>query len=179
MKSSARLCPDLARDRRVCERGAEESVMLGVRWCLIVQRPGLSNCDWAHPLPSEGQGKSEKLKSHNQVFYASGSHAGRSGLCAMRPSATSGRADVTQVISPQLHSAHAHSQDGNRALHSLAEAVCANVASLCSWLAGLMVFSRPICPFFFSFSPSSPVTFSPHLSIFVCLQQLGAVIVSL
>lgn len=68
MKSSVCLSPDLAGERRVCERRAEESVMLGVRWCLIVQRPGLSNCDWAHPPPSEGQGKSEKLKSHNQVF---------------------------------------------------------------------------------------------------------------
>lgn len=117
MKSSDRLSPDLAGETRVCERRAEESVMLGVRWCLIVQRPGLSNSDWAHPLPSEGQGKSEKLKSHNHVFYASGDckrglQAGRSRLCAMRPSATSGPADVTQVISPQLH-AHAHSQDGN------------------------------------------------------------------
>lgn len=72
MKSSDRLSPDLAGETRVCERRAEDSVMLGVRWCLIVQRPGLSNSDWAHPLPSEGQGKSEKLKSHNHVFYASG-----------------------------------------------------------------------------------------------------------
>ncbi len=167
MKSSARLCPDLARERRVCERGAEESVMLGVRWCLIVQRPGLSNCDWAHPPPSERQGKSEKLKSHNQVFYAISSHTGCLGLCAMRPSATSGPADVTQVISPQLHSAHAHSQDGNRALHSLADAVCANVASLCSWLAGLMVFSLPIRLFiFFLFSLNSSHFF--HTSVYFC-----------
>lgn len=34
----------------------------------------------------------------------------------MKPSATSGAADMTQVISPQCHSAHAHSQDGNPAL---------------------------------------------------------------
>lgn len=90
MKSSTRLSTDLARVRRVCVRGAEESLMLGMRWCLIVQRPGLSNCDWARPLQSEGQGKSEKLKSHNQVFFffffltqagKRGLHAGRSGLC--------------------------------------------------------------------------------------------------
>ena len=145
MKSSARLSPDLAGERRVCERGAEESVMLGVRWCLIVRRPGLSNCDWVHPPPSEGQGKSEKLKSHNQVFYASrgerGLHAGRSRLCAMRPSATSGPADLTQVISPQLHSGHAHSQDGN----ALSLSVCVD---LCSWLAALpfTLNSSRFCP---------------------------------
>lgn len=34
----------------------------------------------------------------------------------MKPSATSGAADVTQAIPPQCHSAHAHSQDGNPAL---------------------------------------------------------------
>lgn len=38
------------------EKGAEESVMLGERWCVIVRRPGLSDCDWAHPLLMEGQG---------------------------------------------------------------------------------------------------------------------------
>jgi len=54
----------------VCESGAEESVMLGVRWCLIVQRPGLSYCDWVHPQLRKGQGQSEKLKTHNQVFKA-------------------------------------------------------------------------------------------------------------
>lgn len=48
---------------------------------------------------------------------------------------------MTQVISPQLRSAHAHSQDANRALLSPADAVCVNVASLCSWLAELMDFS--------------------------------------
>lgn len=139
----------------MCERGAEESVMLGVRWCLIVQMPGLSNCDWVHPLPSEGQGKSEKLKSHNQFFFTQtgerGLHAERLRLCAMRPSTTSGPADVTQVISPQLRSAHAHSQDGNHALDSLADAVCASVASLCSWLAGFMIFSLCISVFHFQF----------------------------
>lgn len=171
MKSPARLSPDLAKERRVFERGAEESVMLGVRWCLIVQRPGLSNCDWAHPLQSEGQGKSEKLKSHNQVFYASCLHDGRSRLCVMRPSATSGPADVTQVISPQLHSAHAHSQDGNRALHSLADAVCANVASLCSWLAGLKVFS--LLGFFFCccFSYLSIFVQSPTITCCNCIKH--------
>lgn len=154
------------------ERGAEESVMLGVRWCLIVQRPGLSNCDWAHPLQSEGQGKSEKLKSHNQVFYASCLHDGRSRLCVMRPSATSGPADVTQVISPQLHSAHAHSQDGNRALHSLADAVCANVASLCSWLAGLKVFS--LLGFFFVVAfPTCLFLFNPQQSRAVIVSNIG------
>lgn len=133
MKSSARLSPDLARERRVCERRAEESVMLGVRWCLMVQRPGLSNCDWVHPPPSEGQGKSEKLKSHNQFFVRERASTVRTraarGLYVMRPSATSGPADMTQVISPQHHSAHAHSQDGNHALYA--------AASLCSWLAAL------------------------------------------
>lgn len=49
------------------ERGAEELVMLGVRWCLIVQRLGLSDCDWPHGLPSERREKSEKLKSYNQA----------------------------------------------------------------------------------------------------------------
>lgn len=65
----------------VCERGAEESVMLGVRRCLIVQRPGLSYCDWVHPPLSEGQGQSEKLKSHNQVFF----YANRRERLARRP----------------------------------------------------------------------------------------------
>lgn len=61
--------PDLAGQApSVCVRGVEESVMLGVRCCLIIHRPGLSNCDWAHPPPSAEQGKSEKLKSHNQDF---------------------------------------------------------------------------------------------------------------
>lgn len=41
----------------------------------------------------------------------------------MKPLATSGAADVTQVISPQCHSAHAHSQDGNPALRCVADAV--------------------------------------------------------
>lgn len=68
MKSSVCLSPDLAEERGVRERRAEESVMLGVRWCLIVQRPGLSNCDCVHPSPSKGQGKSEELKSHHQAF---------------------------------------------------------------------------------------------------------------
>lgn len=61
--------PDLAgRPPSVCVRGVEESVMLGVRCCLIIHRPGLSNSDWAHPPPSAEQGKSKKLKSHNQDF---------------------------------------------------------------------------------------------------------------
>lgn len=40
----------------------------------------------------------------------------------MKPSATSGTADVTQVISPQRRSAHAHSQDGNSGPRPLATA---------------------------------------------------------
>lgn len=44
MKSSACLSPD-PRSDEFAREGAEESVMLGVRWCLIVQRPGVSNCD--------------------------------------------------------------------------------------------------------------------------------------
>lgn len=41
----------------------------------------------------------------------------------MKPSATSGAADVTQVISPQCCSAHAHSPDGNPALRCVPDAV--------------------------------------------------------
>lgn len=44
MKSSACLSPD-PRSDEFSRGGAEESVMLGVRWCLIVQRPGVGNCD--------------------------------------------------------------------------------------------------------------------------------------
>lgn len=152
----------------MCERRAEESVMLGVRWCLMVQRPGLSNCDWVHPPPSEGQGKSEKLKSHNQFFVRERASTVRTraarGLYVMRPSATSGPADMTQVISPQHHSAHAHSQDGNRALYA--------AASLCSWLAALDDL------FFVFFLHSVPVTFSPYLSISVFSSMKRAVSVS-
>lgn len=130
--------------------------MLGVRWCLMVQRPGLSNCDWVHPPPSEGQGKSEKLKSHNQFFVRERASTVRTraarGLYVMRPSAASGPADVTQVISPQHHSAHAHSQDGNRALYA--------AASLCSWLAA----PDDLDGFF---SHSAPVTFSLCICLFL------------
>lgn len=65
-------------------------------------------------------------------------HIGRSGLCVTRPSATSGPANLTQVISPQLHSGDAHSQDGNHALHSL---------DVASWLFNSSHFS-PISVYF-------------------------------
>lgn len=55
-----------------------------------------------------------------------GWHKGGWRLRAMKQSATSGAADVTQVISPQCHSAHAHSQDGNPALRCVADAVGAH-----------------------------------------------------
>lgn len=140
----------------VWERGAEESLMLGVRWCLIVQRLGLSNCDWVHPPQSEGQGKSEKLKSHNQVFYASGLLG---AVCATRPSATAAPVDVTQVISPQLYSAHAHSQDGNHARLCLCP--WSQSERLVVWIDGLQSAYLPFC-----FSTSIPSLNRLFLSVF-------------
>lgn len=63
----------------------------------------------------------------------------------MRPSATSGPADVTQVISPQRHLAHAHSQEGRVAPRFMAHAVCACAATLCSWLADWCAFTSAVC----------------------------------
>lgn len=73
--------------------------MLGERWCLIAWRLGLSNCDRVHPPPSEGRGKSEKLKSHN--FLRTLLHASRSGPRA-EAVGHEWSTGLTQVVAPQL-----------------------------------------------------------------------------
>lgn len=155
MKSSACLSPDPAGEQWVCERGAEESVMLGERWCLIVQRPGLSNCDWVHSLLRKGQGQSEKLKSHNQIFLRKQASAVWSGAAwgyvwlGHQPLVLH-RHDTSHFTSVPLRSCRFV---GRASCRALAVFRCLNEWSISVWLVGKFDGFKSTCLKFFLFSP--------------------------